>query len=182
MSKSKGRNCQIDQMFVIKCTCQKISTQTSTGLSSNQAPGEAPFSTLVHQAAHTFVKYQGGLVPKVYNKIDPSQVSEALFSSSVRLSLPTRPLPKIAALCRSSFPLCGRHLGPSSLNLAPLLPPHLLFTSPASTSPAFHLTCFSLGPRLFSLSYHSLALQCIAGVNKTKADMIFVKNITRPEF
>ena len=68
-----------------------------------------------------------------------SQAPGAPFSTC--LKLPTRPLLKIAALCRSSFPLCGRHLSPSSLNLAP---------PPAPTSTIFHsaLTYFHSDPWL----------------------------------
>ena len=60
-----------------------------------------------------------------------------LFSKFTFLQLPgapTRPLAKIAALCRSSFPLSGRHLTitsalrPSSLNLAPSAPSSTGFT------------------------------------------------------
>ena len=60
-----------------------------------------------------------------------------LFSKFSFLQLPgapTRPLAKIAALCRSSFPLSGRHLTitsalrPSSLNLAPSAPSSTGFT------------------------------------------------------
>ena len=70
-----------------------------------------------------------------------------LFSKFSFLQLPgapTRPLAKIAALCRSSFPLSGRHLTitsalrPSSLNLAPSAPSSNGFTqiqlSPILTS------------------------------------------------
>ena len=100
--------------------------------------------------------FDGGRIPYVYFKIDPSEASNSgvPFSTLVPQAAHT-------ALAQDCC-LVALELPAERPSPRPVIA--------ESGAPCFHLHCFSLGPHLFSLSPHLIAGQGIAVVNQTKKD------------